>query len=317
MGKRILVTGASGRVGRVLILTLLERRYEVRVIKHRSPLKRINERDVEVVQADLLDYTSIEKAVRGVNMLCHLAAFLPPGDNFSMFDVNVRGTFNVLEAARRVCNLKRFIFGSTDATYPTGWSESKYRGSIDENQLLQPALFYGASKVIGEVMCRQYHNLYKIPIVCLRFCWIMAEKESLSLFSPQTYMDFMSPDDREKYRNKDILIAPLEKEGLPYFDHVVDVRDLVQGIVLSLEKEEAVGQTFNIAGPAPFSYREEAKYLSEVLKKPYAEVICPKLFSYEINIAKARNLLGYNPKFTVRKMLEEALTQAKKKELAE
>lgn len=99
---------------------------------------------------------------------------------------------------------------------------------------------------------------------------------------------------------------PFEEDRTPFHYQVVDVRDVVQGIMLALQGEEAKGEIFNIAGPAPFSYQQEAERVAEVLGKSYLKVRTT-MFSYNISIAKARSLLGYNPKFDAYTIITEAL----------
>lgn len=326
--KKVLVTGASGRVGRVLIPKLLERGYAVRALTHKVRLEKTVQKSVELVQGTLAKYKTILDAVDGVNMICHLASLMPPGqsredlsthDDFSIFDVNVKGTFNLLEASRHAKELKRFVFASTDATYPTGWSEKEYKAPIDEDQPQWPVLFYGLSKLLGEVACIHYWNIYKIPTVILRFSWIFSSQDVrdpqfiLNLFAPKMWLDWMSREDQEKYKDKDVLVAVFEGDGSLYKEHVVDVRDVVQAILLSLEKDEAVGNIFNIAGPTSFYYEDQASFLAEAFGKPYVKVRCQNLYSYEFSIARARNFLGYNPQYDIKRMLKEAIAVKKEK----
>jgi len=310
--KRILVTGSSGRVGKVLIPQLLESGYRVRALKHRSEIAKVENDGVEIIQGSLTDCESLREAVKGIAAICHLAALMPPEPSLSIYRVNIEGTFNLLEAARDQNQLERFVFASTDATYPTGWSPYRYKSPIDENQPLWPALFYGTSKVIGEVLCRQYAHLYGMPLIILRFAWVMGEGEILDLFSPEVWLDLLDPEDQKRCRGKDVVLMPLEQDGRPYCDHVVDVRDIVKGIMLALEKEEAKGEVFNIAGPAPFSYKREVERVAKALRKPCLEVHSSKVFSYEISIAKARSMLGYHPKFDAHSMMTEALEKKRR-----
>lgn len=305
MKKTALVTGSSGRIGSVLIPQLLEKGYKVRALKHRSKIVKVT--DERIVQGDLTNYESLKEAMQEVDVVCHLAALMPPEDNLSIYKVNIEGTFNLLQAARIHGELSRFIFASTDATYPTGWSRCKYKAPIDENQPLWPALFYGTSKVVGEVLCTQFAHLYGLPMTILRFPSVRGPGEIIKLFSPQFWLQLLIPEDQKKCKGGDVILMPFEGDGTPFHDHVVDVQDAVQGIMLALEKEEAKGEVFNVAGPAPFSYQEEAERVAEALGKPSLKVRTFKMFSYEISIAKARSLLGYDPKFDAHTMITEAL----------
>ena len=111
----ILVTGATGHIGNVLIRKLLDRGEKVRALIWRdedtTPLKNL---EVEKVAGDVLDPASLEPAMRDVDTVYHLAGIISimPGKNPFMWRVNVEGTRNVLEAARHA-NIRRLIYTSS------------------------------------------------------------------------------------------------------------------------------------------------------------------------------------------------------------
>ncbi len=112
----------------------------------------------------------------------------------------------------------------------------------------------------------------------------------------------------EQAGSKEKLVIPYHPDGWPHKMHICDVRDLVQGLVLGLEKEAAVGEAFNLAGVAPFSYEEVIPYLSEAIGMPYFKAVIPIPGSrMELSISKARSLLGYRPKYDVFKIIDDAL----------
>ena len=111
----ILVTGATGHIGNVLIRKLLDQGEKVRALVWRdedtTPLKGL---DVERVEGDVLDPASLESALRGVETVYHLAGIISimPGHNPQVWRVNVEGTRNVLEAARSAC-IRRLVYTSS------------------------------------------------------------------------------------------------------------------------------------------------------------------------------------------------------------
>ena len=74
-----------------------------------------------------------------------------------------------------------------------------------------------------------------------------------------------------------------------------------------LDNPSTLGQSFNIAGPAPFEYRVAAEYLSKQLGIPTIEIHCPSYHSFEINITRARTVLGYAPKNDFFQMADRAI----------
>lgn len=82
--------------------------------------------------------------------------------------------------------------------------------------------------------------------------------------------------------------------------HCCDVRDIVQGLTLLLDRPEAVGQAFNLSGPAPFSYGELIPYLAEQAGLTYLDATVPgPPIRIHHSIAKARALLGYDPQYDI------------------
>lgn len=306
--KTVLVTGASGRLARHLVPLLLERGHRVRALVHRTPLPTAWVRQVEPVSADLHEATGLAEAVRGSDVVCHLAALMPPATDDEIFAANLGGTYRLLQAAAAAERKPRFVFASTDAVYCTGWSFEPYHSPIDENISLRPVLLYGISKVLGEQMCVHFQDIHKLPAVRLRFDWILEAPEVLDLFTSAPYKDLLVADDRGKWDGGAAVKIPLEEDGSPFIEHICDVRDSAQGALLAIEKEAAAGHVFNIAGPAPFSYLEVGPLVARRLGLELIPGRCKGLYSYEISNQKARGLLGYQPRFSVFDSLEDALS---------
>lgn len=307
--KRILVTGASGRLGRHLIPLLLERGHRVQAMVHRGALPGAWAADVDVVNGTLGDTPALQRAVADVDVVCHLAALMPPATNDEIFRTNIDGTYRLLEAVAALPLKPRFVFASTDASYCTGWSFEPYHAPIDENTPLRPVLFYGVSKVIGEQMCVHFQNIHRIPTVRLRFDWILEATEVVEIFTGPSYKDLLIPEDHGKWDAPGTVKIPLEESGAPFVEHICDVRDSAQGVLLAVEREEAAGQVFNIAGPAPFTYTEVGPKLAKRLGVEAVTGRCRGLYSYEISNQKAKGILGYQPRYSVLQSLEDALSR--------
>lgn len=285
--------------------------------------------DVEVVYGDLLNYNSLLKATEGVDVVYHLGALLPlvAKDNLSLFDVNIKGTFYLLEAIKKIENLHRFVFASTDDTYS---SVSPLYTPIDENHPQNPTSLYGVSKVIGEKLSFTYGRQYNIPITCCRFGFILGAGEILDLdyfwpISSKGILEFLKGRvQTNKIKNEESIKAirileelnkegnkpliSLDTEGRPWVFHPVDVRDIVQGLILVIERAVSVNEVFNLVGPSAFGVDEAVKYLSKSIDLPYVIANLPgKRMYIEISTAKARGFLGYKPKYGVFKMIDSAV----------
>jgi nucleoside-diphosphate-sugar epimerase len=305
--KRILVTGASGRVGRALVPRLLEKGYGVRVTVNRHPLPDAWRGEVESVEGPFTDDGTLAQAVADTACICHLAGLMPPASDDEMFRTNIEFTYRLLQAAARLAIKPRFLFASSDATYCTGWSKGPWSSPIDENTPQNPMLFYGVSKVLGERLCFHIEDICQLPTVRLRLVWILEASEVLDLFLSAPYKEYL--EDASIWNVPDIVPIPREVSGHPFTEHICDVRDAAEGIILALEQPAATGQTFNIAGPAPFSYDQLSPWLAERLGRKSVPGLCRGIHSYEVSIAKARGMLGYQPKYSVYESLEDALAR--------
>jgi len=307
--KRAFITGASGRIGRYLVPILLKNGYHVKALLHSSELPSAWEGVVEPVRIGLQAEQELAAAMEDVDVVCHLAALMPPATDDDIFKVNIEGTYRLLQAAVHTGNKPRFVFATSDATYCTGWSKAPYVSPIDENTEQHPLLLYGVAKVSGERMCYHYEDIWDIPTVRLRLVWILEAPEVLDLFVGAPYKEFLTAEDQGKWDDPNTVQLPLEEDGSPYLEHICDVRDAAQGVFLSMDRPEAVGQIFNIAGPAPYTYTEVAPWLAQKMGVEAIPGHCSRIHSYEISIHKARSVLGYNPQYSVFNSLEDALAQ--------
>ena len=301
--KRILVTGASGRIGRRVVPLLLNRGYSVRCLVHRTALPTEWSGDVEPVRVPEMP---AEEAVADVHAIVHLAGVMPPVSDDEVFRTNIEGTYRLLRAASER-GKPRFLYASSDATYCTGWSLGGYTEPIGEDADHHPTVFYGLSKVLGERMALYYQEMGGVPAVRLRFVWTLDAPEILELFTKAPYKDFTPIEDRTKWERGGVVAIPLEQDGRPFTEHVCDARDAAAAVLLALESDSATGQAFNIAGPAPFQYTEVGPSLALRIGAEPVALRCAGIHSYSVNIEKARLRLGYAPRYRVEDSLDDAI----------
>ena len=166
--RKVLITGASGSVGRSLALSLKDR-YDLRLHYHRNIPERPPVDDVRI--ANIADYDEIAAAMVGVDAVVHLAAdSSPSADWASVRDRNIIGTFNVFESAR-LAGVNKVIFASTN--HVMGMYDRDRQWPVYNDQPVRPDSLYGVSKAFGEALARHYSDRYGMSMICLRIGWFL------------------------------------------------------------------------------------------------------------------------------------------------
>ena len=320
---KILVTGATGRIGANLVMRLLEQGHEIRSFVYPGDASRAGKLDalanVETVFGDLRNPEDVRNAVAGVDVVYHLAAaFGGPFDNRQFTDINVMGTLNLLEGVRELCpDLHRFVYASTAGVY---WSLREYgryfETPIHEDMVGRryPDMPYLMTKWLGEELAVAYQLQYALPVTVLRFSTVLDPGEFLNdqgrptlfLYSTayERYKSETRADPAEQAMIDDLLagwdgrekiLISLNPNGVPYHEQFGDVRDIVQGLDLSIQVDAAVGQIFNLSGAAILDWGELAPRLAQRYQLPVAEARVPYANYYEIDQSRIINLLGFRP----------------------
>ena len=169
-GAKFLVTGGSGFIGSHVVDRLVaEGAGEVVVFDARPRTDNLTEAlehgNVRIVEGDVGDSAALAQAATGVDGVFHLAV-LPLGpcseDPRRCLDVNVVGTFNVLDAARQA-EARKVVFSSASSVY------GDTNATMDESHPLGARTMYGGSKIAGEYFVRAFHDLYGLDYVILRY----------------------------------------------------------------------------------------------------------------------------------------------------
>ncbi len=298
MDKTVAIFGASGKLGRRAVAMLADRGWPVRALVHRTPVEGPG---VTSIRGSIVDPAAVEETVRGADLVVQLAT--AKEDAATFFDVSVKGTFHVLEACRRQ-GVEQFLLLGGDAAYGIWFHPQPI--PIDENHPLAayPG-YYAFSKVMEETMAQQYAVQYGVPVTVLRSSWVCDGDDLLRHFSLLRNVDPAEPGHGFGEITDEILALveageeriPIltDAAGVPLRRHIVHIDDVMQAFGLMLGNPSANGQAFNVAAPAPFDYRVAADYLSGRLGRSTVEIRCPDYHPFEINITRARSVLGYAP----------------------
>lgn len=296
--KTVAVFGGSGKIGQRILRVLEGRGLAIRALAHNTPVEAAQ---LTAIQGSITELDAVKEVVRGADAVVQMATMKEDPDTF--FDVSIRGTFNILEACREN-SVQQLVLLSGDAVMGIWFYPQPI--PIDENHPLAayPG-YYAFSKVIEEVMAEQYAVQYGVPISILRSSWVFTDDDLLDHFSLLENVDPAEKGHGFGEVSEEVLALvkageeriPIltDANGVPYRRHIVHLDDVAQAFEKMLGNEAALGQSFNIAAPTPFSYDVAANYLSEKLGIPTVEVCCPDYHSFEINITRARTVLGYAP----------------------
>jgi nucleoside-diphosphate-sugar epimerase len=304
---RVALTGASGYTGGRLLDALRGRGDDVSALVRAASISdRLRSSGATLVEGDLTSREALERLVEGADAVLHVAAvYRTAGHPDSYYrDVNVGGTERLLEAAA-AAGIRRFVHTSTVGVH--GHVENP---PADENAPFAPGDIYQTTKAEAETLAIEFHRRRGLPLAVVRPGAIYGPGETrlLKLF-------------RAIARGRYAVVG----DGRSFY-HPVYIDDLVQGFLLALDREEAVGESFLICGPEYVTQAELAAVIARhtggrvlpfripagpiQLAGDVIEAICvplgvePPLHrrrvdfwtkSRAFSVEKARRVLGYDP----------------------
>ena len=166
--RRVLITGAAGRIGTGLAERLKDR-YDLRLHYNRTiPEQRPVE---DYVVANVANYDEVAAAVAGMDAIVHMAGQPSVQASWeSVHEANIVGVRNVYEAARQA-GVRKVVFASTN--HVMGMYDRDRQWPIYAAQPVRPDSLYGVSKAFGEVLGRHYYDQYGLSVICLRIGWYL------------------------------------------------------------------------------------------------------------------------------------------------
>jgi len=284
---RVLVTGGTGKLGKVCVADLLAHGYEELVVDTVAPAKGIPH-----IIADLSDFGQTLDALSSVGQeihagvapqafdaVVHLAAFPTPRQypDAYLFQNNLMGTYNVFEAARRL-GIRNVVWASSETTLGEPFENDAPYAPVDEDYPLRAKSAYALAKVLMEDMAHQ-------------FCYQTPDYKLIGL----RFSNVMEPQDYEKFASYQA--DPEERKWNMWA--YIDARDGAQAIRKAVEWQATGMHAFIIANADTVMEKPSAELMKEAL--PGVEVR-KELAGHEtlLSIEKARRVLGYEPKFSWR-----------------
>ena len=289
----LLVTGASGFVGRAVVAQALKEGKLVTGLGRNRP-----ELDIAFIECDLSDTVRLESALadKSFTRILHLAS-LPgdTGDPQQMVRVNVNGCLNMLECARKM-KVRRFVLASSISAYEwypgTKFNPPDYM-PVDENHPCRPKDIYSTTKRMQELLVQTYHHQYQLPTAVLQLTAIVGPQ---GRGGGRGWREFAEKLDE----GKRVQIPHLSANELC---HYVDIRDVARMFLVVADHPQAVGEIFNCCGSSPTRGTEFIQIVQNIVPGIEVEVGFPWSMAQGREIAfdmsKAKRLLGFEPTYTL------------------
>jgi UDP-glucose 4-epimerase len=324
---KVLITGITGRVGANVAQKYLHDGHQVRgfVWPGDRQAEKMQSIGAEIVEGDLANSAEVNAAAADQEVILHLGAAFQAGGPFTpeqYMDTNVKGTFNILEAALALGDrLKHVLVTSTDAImskYPPEGIETP----IAENSLpLDTTSWYGYSKILCENLVERYCRHDGLRATVIRFANVWGAGEILKFPSfhlatflkqfegsqdkdgQQTYQRLQAEDDGGPR-----LIVARDRNGRPWKKHNIEVRDVVHAYERAVGNSNTFGKVYQIGAAQPFTWDELIPYMSQKTGIPYSTVdLATTPNYYEYDLSAARRDFGYDPQLSVFDMVDEAV----------
>ena len=302
---KFLVTGGAGFIGSNIVEKILELNCKVRVLDNFSTGKKKNienflqNSNFELIEGDIRDIEVCRKACQDIDYVLHQAAWgsVPRSIEMPLVyeEINIKGHLNMMEAAREN-RVKKFVYASSSAIYGDSPILPKKEGI--EGRVLSP---YALTKKVNEEYADLYFRLYGLETIGMRYFNVFGKKQD-----PDWAYAAVIPKFVKQLLNNER--PQINGDGetsrdFTYVDNVVEAN-----LKACLANKSASGKTFNIAygGRETLNdlYRKLCQLLSKNIEPIYKEERKGDIRHSNADISKAKEYLGYDPKYSMEKGLE-------------
>lgn len=310
--KKILVTGADGFIGSHLVEALVEKGFSVKAFVYYNSFNSWGwldtvsadiKKSIEVFSGDIRDPYGVKKAMTGCETVMHLAALVGIPYSYhspdSYVDTNIKGTLNVLQAAREL-NLKKIIHTSTSEVYGTARFVP-----ITEDHPLQGQSPYSASKIGADALALSFYHSFKTPVCILRPFNAYGPRQSARAVIPTVITQIASG-------SRKIKLGALH----PTRDFTF-VKDTADAFIAAVKSDKGVGEVINVGSNFEISIKETAQLIAQVMGKKIeietdGERLRPEASEVErlwADNSKAKKILGWKPSYAGREGFKKGITE--------
>lgn len=296
-GKKILITGGAGFIGVSLAPRLIDDNHIVVFDNlHRNAIQDttlLEHPNMTFIKGDVLDFSDVQKAMNGCHIVIHLAAIAGVDTVLLMpvrtMEVALIGTYNVLKAAIGQSQIERVIDFSTSEVCGRFAYQSKESDATTLGTVGQARWTYAVSKLATEHLAINYHKEQNLPALAIR---------PFNIYGPQQ----VGVGAVHRF-----IVQALQNETIRIHNSGSQIRawcyidDIIDGVLLCMEKEEAIGHVFNIGNPrSTVSIYNLALQIIRLSESKSGIVFEEKdMQDIELrvpDIKKAKSILGYEPK---------------------
>ncbi|MDD7147401.1 MAG: NAD-dependent 4,6-dehydratase LegB [Lachnospiraceae bacterium] len=308
--KKVLVTGADGFIGSHLTEHLLEKGYEVKAFTYYNsfntwgwldtfPKEKLDQ--IEIFQGDIRDPNGVREAMKGVDGVFHLAALIAIPFSYhspdSYVDTNIKGTLNVLQAARDL-SLERVLITSTSEVYGT----AQYV-PIDEKHPYQGQSPYSATKIGADRLAESFYRSFELPVTIVRPFNTYGPRQSARAVIPTIISQLLAGKEEIRLGS----LTPTRDFNF--------VKDTANGFYEIAKSDRTIGEEINIATQQEISIGDLANELIRQIN-PNAKIVCEtqrtRPEKSEVNRLlgsneKIKRLTDWTPQYTFEQGLAETI----------
>lgn len=308
--KKVLVTGADGFIGSHLTESLLEKGYDVKAFTMYNsfntwgwldtlPKDKLDQ--IEIFSGDVRDPNGVREAMKGLDAVFHLAALIAIPFSYhspdSYVDTNIKGTLNVLQAAREL-ETERIMVTSTSEVYGT----AQYV-PIDEKHPFQGQSPYSATKIGADRLAESFYRSFNLPVSIVRPFNTYGPRQSARAVIPTIITQLLSGKEEIKLGS----LTPTRDFSF--------VKDTAAGFIAIAESDRTIGEEINIATQREISIGDLAQEIIRQIN-PNAKIVCDEQRlrpeKSEVNRLlgsneKIKSLTGWTPKYTFEEGIQETI----------
>ena len=314
---KILVTGADGFIGSHLTESLVKKGYDVRAfVCYNSfnsngwldTLSKDIKNRIEFFPGDIRDPNGVRESMKDVDIVFHLAALIAIPFSYhspdSYIDTNVKGTLNIIQAARDN-KVKRVLVTSTSEVYGTAQFVP-----ITESHPKQPQSPYSASKIGADAIAESFYRSFDLPITIVRPFNTFGPRQSARAVIPTIISQLLNGVEEIKLGD----ISPTRD--------LLFVKDTVNGFIKIAQSDKLIGHEVNIATQSEISISDLAQNIISIIN-PNAKIITDsqrlrpeksEVFRLFGSNEKLKSYTDWNQKYTLEEGLKETIKWFSKKE---